>query len=79
MSTEKTLTFEDVNAHVEQHLTTEKLQALSAPAANPSLCSVYTIARPILVLISQFALIPQKWRDLVKVLISALDAICPQA
>ncbi|HVS94363.1 MAG TPA: hypothetical protein VHE59_20135 [Mucilaginibacter sp.] len=76
MATEKSLTFEDVNAHVEQHLTDAKLQSMAAAA--PNLCSIYAIARPILVLISQFVLIPQKWRDGIKILISALDALCPQ-
>ncbi len=76
MSTEKTLTFEEVNAHVEQHLSAEKLQSLTATA--PDLCSIYVIARPILVLASQTPIIPQKWRDGIKALIAALDALCPQ-
>ena len=76
MATEKQLSFEDVNAHIEQHLTDEKFAALTATA--PSLCSIYEIVRPILVLASQAFFIPQKWRDGIKVLIQALDALCPQ-
>ena len=76
MATEKSLTFEEVNAHVEQHLTDAKLKSMTATA--PGLCTIYSGARPILVIISQLPLIPQKWRDGIKVLISALDVLCPQ-
>lgn len=72
---EKTLTFEDVNAHVEKHLPALKA---NATAAAPDLCSIYAIARPILVLASQTPLIPQTWRDGIKALIAALDVVCPQ-
>jgi hypothetical protein len=78
MATEKQLSFEDVNAHIEQHLTAEKLQSLTTTAAAaPSLCSIYGIVKPILTLISQAFFIPQKWRDAIKILIQALDALCP--
>jgi len=76
MKTEKTLTFEEVNAHVEKHFTEHHLKAMTA--TTPSLCSIYSIARPILVLVSQLFFIPQKWRDVVKVLIESLDVLCPQ-
>jgi len=75
MSKQETLTFEDVNKHVEQHFTTEKQSVLSVGATD--ICSIYTIVRPILVLVSQAFFIPQKWRDAIKILISTLDAICP--
>jgi len=77
MKTEKTLTFEEVNAHVEKHLPGEKTQSLTATAND--LCGIYVIVRPILVLISQFPLIPKKWRDIIIILIKALDGICPPA
>ena len=73
---EKTLTFEDVNAHVEKHLPAFKASATAAAA--PDLCSIYAIARPILVLASQTPLIPQTWREGIKALIAALDVVCPQ-
>jgi len=74
MSTEKQLTFEDVNAHVEKNLTAQKLQSFAV--AEPSLCSIYAIVRPILIWVSQ--ILPQKWRDIIKIFIAALDALCPQ-
>jgi len=75
MSTQKTLTFEDVNAHIEKHLPADKSKSLTATA--PDLCNIYVIVRPILVLASQALFIPEKWRDGIKALIAALDAICP--
>jgi hypothetical protein len=76
MKTEKTLTFEEVNAHVEKHFTAKTSEALAAGSSK--LCDIYVVVRPILVLISQFPLIPQKWRDVVKGLITVLDGMCPQ-
>ena len=71
----KTLTFEDVNAHVEKHLTDAKMQSLVPGATN--LCSIYVIVKPILTFVSQIVLIPQKWRDGIKLLIGVLDTMCP--
>lgn len=78
MSKEKTLTFEEVNAHIEQHTTGKNAHLLTANTA-PDLCSIYLIARPILVLASQAFFIPQKWRQIITAFIAALDALCPQA
>ncbi|GAA3993321.1 hypothetical protein [Mucilaginibacter dorajii] len=75
MSKNEGLTFEEVNNHVEKHFTTETHAALSAGGTD--ICSIYTIVRPILVLVSQAIFIPQKWREAVKILIGAIDAICP--
>jgi len=75
MATTAPLSFEEVNAHVEKHFTDEKSHTLQAAA--PNLCGIYTIVKPVLTLISQTVLIPQKWRDVIKILISALDALCP--
>lgn len=75
MATEKQLSFEEVNAHVERYLTAEKVNNLTTAA--PDLCSIYGIIKPVLTLASQAFFIPQKWRDGIKILISALDALCP--
>ena len=76
MSKEKTLTFEEVNAHVEKHMTAANAHALTGTA--PNLCSIYLIARPILVLASQAFFLPQKWREIITVFIAAIDMLCPQ-
>lgn len=75
METEKQLTFEEVNAHIEEHLTAQKLQAFTVNA--PELCTIYKAVRPILVLASQAFFIPQSWRNGIKVLIGVLDTLCP--
>jgi hypothetical protein len=72
---EKLLTFEEVDSHLEKHLPAKKMQAFTEAA--PDLCNIYGIVKPVLTLVSQAFFIPQKWRDAVKVLISALDALCP--
>ena len=77
MATDKNLTFEDVNAHIEKHFSDTAHKQLTSLAA-PAICDIYKIARPILVLASQAFFIPQKWKDIIRLLISALDAICPQ-
>lgn len=76
MSQEKALSFEEVNAHVEKTYN-EKHHGVST-AATGNLCSIYTVVRPILILISQLPLIPKKWKDAIKTLIAVLDTLCPQ-
>jgi hypothetical protein len=76
MSKEKTLTFEEVNAHIEKHMTAKNAHLLTDTA--PNLCSIYLIARPILVMASQAFFLPQKWRDIVTAFIAAIDVLCPQ-
>jgi len=75
MSTEKSLSFEDVNSQIEQHLSLSKSQSVSAAA--PDLCSIYGIVKPILTLLSQTVLIPQTWRGYITDLIQVLDTLCP--
>ena len=74
------LTFEDVDKHIES-IDLAKLRATSAQtggaAAIPNVCPVYKAVRPILVLLSTLALLPQKWRDALKALIQVLDVVCP--
>lgn len=74
MSQEKMLTFEEVDAYIEKH---SKDLPQGAALAAPSLCAVYKVVRPILVLASQAIFIPKKWRDAIKALISVLDMTCP--
>jgi len=78
MPQEKMLTFEEVNAHVEKHYK-EEVHGMTAAAAGtvPKICDVYKTVRPILVLASQAFFIPEKWRNAIKSLIAALDALCP--
>ncbi len=60
-------TFEDVetalgHVNVEHHLEAGKLE------------NVYKVAKPILVLITNFIIIPKKWRMIVATLISVIEA-----
>ncbi|MBV8556110.1 MAG: hypothetical protein JO116_11140 [Planctomycetaceae bacterium] len=86
MATVSDPTFEDVDKHIQgadlsafqpggkHHLAA----APAAPAAAlPNVCAAYKIVRPILVLISKTSIIPQKWKDAIKALMSVLDLICP--
>jgi hypothetical protein len=77
MSKEKVLTFEEVNAHIEKHMSAKDAHLLAANTA-PDLCSIYLIARPILVMASQAFFLPQKWRQIIIAFIAAIDVICPQ-
>ncbi|HZI56967.1 MAG TPA: hypothetical protein VFF39_09335 [Verrucomicrobiae bacterium] len=81
------MTFEQIDAAINKldlashQNTVAKLSANAAgnPAlALPQLCPIYKGGvRAILVLLSNFPLIPQKWRDAIKALISVLDLLCP--
>lgn len=81
------ITFEQIDAAVNKfdfaayHSTVAKLGPAAAanPAlALPQLCPIYkSIARPILVALSNFVLIPPKWREAIKALIGILDVLCP--
>ncbi len=74
MPKETTPTFEQVNAHVERHLTSADAQAL---AAAPNVCGAYRVVRPILKLILAFPLIPTAWKTVIRTFMSALDVMCP--
>ena len=81
MSTERTLTFEEVDTHIMKHLA-ERVAAVgpgaAVPAAAFNLCSVYKMVRPLLLLASQTFFIPQAWRTAITMLIGVLDQECPQ-
>lgn len=80
-------TFEDVEKHIQSadlsafqkggKLHVSASAAASPAAAIPNVCAIYKIVRPILVLLSNLPLIPQKWRDAIKLFIQALDVFCP--
>jgi len=77
MATEKQWTFEEVDAHIEKHLPHAKHQMTAAAGAG-AICNVYQAVRPILLVLKSLPLIPQRWKDAIALLISALDAMCPQ-
>ncbi|QJW97347.1 hypothetical protein [Frigoriglobus tundricola] len=74
-----TPTFEDVDKHIQAaDLTAIQPAGGAARAiALPDICPAYKIVRPILVLLSNTPIIPQKWRDAIKAFIGVLDLICP--
>ena len=79
------LTFEEVDKHIQgadlsafQAGGKQAAAAGAAPAAAlPNVCGIYKVVRPILVLVSNLPIIPQKWRDALKTFISVLDTVCP--
>ena len=80
-------TFEEVDKHFESadlsafqpggkyHISASA--AASPAAAIPNVCAIYKIARPFLVLASNFPLLKPKWREAIKLFIQALDVFCP--
>jgi hypothetical protein len=74
-------TFEKVDAHISRHLANVKRPSAAKVAAMdlPDICPYYKLIRPILVLLSDFPLIPLKWRTALKIFIEVMDRICPGA
>ena len=80
-------TFEEVDKHIQSVDLTAfqpggKHHVAASAAANPAaalpnVCAIFKAARPILVLVSNIPLIPQRWRDVLKTFIQTLDVICP--
>jgi hypothetical protein len=78
-------TFDEVDQHIKNADLTaiqpggkhHPAAAPAAAAALPNVCAAYKIVRPILVLLSNTPLIPQKWRDAIKAFIGVMDVICP--
>ena len=78
-------TFDEVDQHVKNADLSSiqpggKHYSAAAPAATaalPNVCAAYKIVRPILVLLSNTPLIPQKWRDAIKAFVGVMDVICP--
>ena len=85
---EKDLSFEEVNKHIESaDLSTFKAGGKSHFAATDiakapgdvlqKICGIYKVVRPILVIVSNLPLIPQKWKDAIKTFINLMDGLCP--
>lgn len=82
------LTFEEVNKHFESvdlsqfteggthHFSAKSVAAAPADVLN-KVCGIYRVVRPFLVLVSNFPLLPVKWREAIKIFIGLLDSICP--
>lgn len=80
MATSTNPTFEDVDRHIQQvNLASLKPAAKGVAAAEavPGICPAYQAVRPILVIVSNIPIIPQKWRDVLKTFIEVVDVICP--
>jgi len=85
MAKAKTMTFEEVDRHIEaadlsvfeaggeHHVTRAAARGLELPA---NICPAYKTVKPILVLVSNTPLIPEKWRKAVKVFIMVMDTLC---
>ena len=79
-------TFEEVDKHIQSadlsafqpggkhHLSAAPA---SPAAAIPNLCAIYKVVKPILTLVANLPIIPQKWRDAIKAFMKVLDALCP--
>ncbi|WP_353779993.1 hypothetical protein [Winogradskyella sp. 3972H.M.0a.05] len=72
------LTFESVNKEIEA-LDLNELELYSKREAldvTSKICEIWKKISSIVRLIANIPLIPKKWRDALKVLISALDSLC---
>ena len=77
MSDEK-YNFEEINRGISA---LELVEAEAALEASPEdirrrVCEIYQAIRPILVVLSNFPLIPKAWREALKVFIRLMDALC---
>lgn len=77
-------TFEEVDQHIQSvDLSAFQVSGkAAATAANPAavlpnICGIYKVVKPILTIISNLPLIPQKWKDAIKAFMQVLDALCP--
>ena len=76
MANDAVLSFDEIDQHVENNFKPE-IQNHSGDPSAVSLCSIYKVVKPILLGISNFPLLPQKWRDAVKAFVTVLDTMCP--
>jgi hypothetical protein len=85
MAAQTNPTFEDVDKHIQaadlaaiqpggKH---HPAAGAAGAAALPSVCPAYKVIRPVLVILSNTPLIPQRWRDALKAFIGVMDVICP--
>ena len=76
----KTLTFEEVDKHVQKaDLSVFKVGKGKGAAAlaAPNVCPAYKTVRPILALVASLFLIPKKWRDMITAFMGVMDMLCP--
>lgn len=63
-------TFEEINSQIEG---TDP----AAPQTAAHICPIYKKIRPILMALLNFALIPPKWKQVIKQFVQAMDTLCP--
>lgn len=66
-------TFDQVNALVEQYY--KEQQSGKLKAGGETLKNIWAVARPVISLVAGIGIIPVKWRNILKALIAAVDAI----
>lgn len=69
---------EDALSGFERSLSGAEQAAFAPSDIKEKVCPIYHMVRPILEILSNFPLIPEKFRRAVKVFISAMDVFCPQ-
>ncbi|HEV7474400.1 MAG TPA: hypothetical protein VGN90_10150 [Pyrinomonadaceae bacterium] len=83
---DKALTNEELEAHVDKYLSTvqaaaSKPQAAAAAggtaAAIPNVCPAYKMVKPILQAVLLIPFLSKKIKDAIKAFMSVMDAICP--
>ncbi len=76
--TEEQYSFEEIDRGIDALDFGEAEAALKAGPEDVrgKVCEVYKAVRPILVALSNFPLIPKKWRTAIKVFIRLMDALC---
>ena len=80
----KSMTFEQVDRHV-QKANLKSIRSRPAPRSRDmargfdsgKVCAAYAVVKPILSLVANLPLIPQKWKDAIKLFMQLLDTICP--
>ncbi len=74
---DRNYTFEELSAHIDKHFVpVANAKALSKADANNRLCSIYHVARPVLVILTKIPLIPPKIKNVIKAFIEIVDIIC---
>lgn len=73
------MTNEQLEDHVESlNLAEFKVDNQAAPAVVlAKICDIYQKSRPLLDKISDFFLLPKKWKQVIRAFMAALDNICP--
>jgi hypothetical protein len=84
-----TPTFEEVDQHIQkadlsafepggEHYVSREAK-LTAAAIPGQICPIYQIIRPILAMILGLPFVPKKWKDALKIFMTAMDMICAGA